>query len=574
MNDTSIKKRPLKKYLTVLLGIVIISVFVANVLVIATAGILTPKPASVTILYDPTDTVLATTAINIQNYIGEFTAVHLVPVAQAKNLLTLIARISNPIVYVFHGNTAGWKVGNDFVTNTILSAAIEKSPSTAHFFVACNSDVLALMISNKYIGSLLGITDAQVGTLMIEEQLLSYFSTRGLTQDQYTQLDTNLQTYIKDNGMAILSRMIHPVQPLRLPTECSGSDTEYDSSYAGPSGFYVTSNSITGTYNQAQLQGTPLSGQVTAAVNILNNIQSIPGVKFTITGASHSVTGNAVYSYDTVSCPPGSGVYIITWYSIVNYAAFNYYSFSVSGSINVQIPTSPTTVTLSTTSTTSSPSGPSLLEYGITFHAPTLVSGYDVYVSTTPSVEPSSKIGGSLGYATGVTYTQAPPNSNCLSITTQWINSNVQPNTWQTGLYAEIDITYAVNINVVIAGYTFPFNVANFLVGDKFVISADANNNLLVKQVQESNVAEYLQFSSTLNLVLASASVQLLIVPVALVAQDGGMAMYSGIYFKISASILGIGSSLTFTYTTPFSNSIPGTSTNTLISNLAGIIFG
>ena len=82
MNDTSIKKRPLKKYLTVLLGIVIISVFVANVLVIATAGILTPKPASVTILYDPTDTVLATTAIHIQNYVGEFTTVHLVAVAQ------------------------------------------------------------------------------------------------------------------------------------------------------------------------------------------------------------------------------------------------------------------------------------------------------------------------------------------------------------------------------------------------------------------------------------------------------------------------------------------------------------
>ena len=380
--------------------------------------------------------------------------------------------------------------------------------------------------------------------------------------------------------MANLSRMIHPVQPLRCTQSISpltaSSLVASPASYYGPSGFYVTSNNIIGTYtSQDQIDAnTPLSGQVTAANNILAVI-SVPGVKFTMTATEHSVTGNAVYSYETVG-PYGCPVLN----SIVNPVAFTYYSLSVSGIFSSSVLTSETTNIEPTTATlmySTSSSGPSVYTTPIDISSVNLFNNFIISVKVTPTVDTvNTEVGGTLDYATAVSYTTSPTNSNCQSITTQWINSNIHPNTWQSDLYAQIDVNYEVNIDIGFLGYTLTFNLgAGAEVGDRFTVSVDANNNLYVSPNPASTVAPYLEGSFTGGITgIATVGIKILIVPIALVAGDGGYATYSGIYIDPAITLLGANFGFPYSITYQSYNTIPGSSANTFISELAATVFG
>lgn len=580
MNDKNLKKKPLKKYITLFLGFVIICIFMANILIIATAEMFTPKPASVTVLYDPTDTTLATTAINIKDYVGRFTTANIIPVTQGKSLLALINKISNPIIYVFHGNTAGWKVGNDFIMNNILSSTIQNSPSAAHFLVVCDSDTLALTISNKYVGNLFGITDAQVGTILIEEQLLSYFSTHGLDQKQYTQLEDNLQTYIQGNGMAIFSRLLYPVQPLYCysPNTASSQAISPMSSYYGPSGFYVTSSSTSAVQDPAN---TILKPAVTAVNKVISILNTMPGTKYTLNAQYHVVSGNAVYSYRVgVGCQ-------VTWYSIVNPVSFNYMSLSVSASFDLGS-TSASSASLSTAPTTSSTSGIPLStastvsiatsSLGDLFSPHSFSAGLAFIFATVSIIPdtPSFETGGTLGYTTGVTYTTAPTNSNCQYYTDQWINTNVQPNTWSKSLYLQINMAFSVSLKLTFGSYSYTLTAGGLSASVRTTFNFDGYGNLIAS---ETGYAKYTSGDLGIPYIL-TFNAKLLLIPGGIQMEGDSSsniyaAVYSGIYFDVKATLLGQSQDLPVILPFTYWNNLPdGTSVNTIISNLANVAFG
>ena len=543
----NIRKKLTIKKLKLFLGFVIISVFLMNVMMVATAEMLTPKPAPVAVLYDPMDTTLTNTATSIANYVAGFTAVKMIPVFQAKDLLTLIAGISNPIVYVFHGNTYGWKVGNDFVANTILSSDIKKSPSPANFFVVCDSDVLAQTISNKYIGNLFGITDAQVGLVLIEQQLLSYYSTRGLTQLQYTQSNSNLQTYIQKNGMNLFSRLYHPVQPLYY---CTFYSEEYSSSNDGPSRFDITSTSSPSTPETQAFQNA-----VAAIQQLVSLLNKIPGLTLSINIAYKTITGNAIYTWGVpFSCTPvGEGVEMM--YSSVDYGiSFNYVQFSTSVSYAAE--------------------GSDPGTEGHSFSVSALGVSLDLTID--PGV-PSLSTGGNLGYTSDVAYTVSPSNGNYQSVVNTWIYSNI-PAGWEVNLYFQLGNTYGVSGSATYDGNTLEVDIGSILLAGRVTFSIDTSGNVVVGG--SIFATAHIDPSLTFPIVgtIVGVDLKFLVVGLGVEGQwTSGIftsVSYFGVDFAGTFTILNNSAGYSFIWTYPYQNDISGLSTDTLISQLFTTEFG
>ena len=403
------------------------------------------------IAFDPTDPVTTNVANEISHFSLKITNVKMIPIYSHYELLRLINSINNPTVYVFHGNKIGWKIGSDFVENSVLITAIQNSKAYAHFLAVCNSNYIASQITNKYMKYLVGDVDSVIVSYYMKNMLLDYFANNGLDITIQNQLHDYLINFANKNSQLLISRFFYPQQTLspcyssvnppkslslssssiRVNSACYQIIIRYDSSYIGPSGLYNVQKSTTLSNPSSASNNDPVT--INYLQTLVNAMNFIPGIKINLVVNKISISGNSVYTY-YIKTYPDPYTSITTYYSISNPVSFNIYELTLTAEIDPKA--------IKQFLNNGDSASMSYQEAGLSF---------SYSADLTP--DPIPTYSGKVDYITPEFYTQSASNSNCINVVKNYISQNYPAGWKSVDLYATLGYNEDIHFTVVIPNY-------------------------------------------------------------------------------------------------------------------------
>ena len=413
----------------------------------------TPHPQGVTIVYDPNNSITMTTTQQLEQQITAFGPITMVAVSSAGELHSVIEHTSNPIVYVFHGDTNGWEVGNTFVPNNILANWIQAGSSKAVFFAVCDSTHVAQFLHNKYIGALGGVTDYRVAIVLTVQSMVLYYKQLSTKANPMVALPSStvlialqqqINAYIHQNAFMLLTLLLHPQQPLMIIgcTYCGGGG---GGSGGGGTPVFTETSLATVSIGIDCGYETDIQSACNLIVGIQDALGHIPGFSMSFSLSAKEITGNA---YDPNTGDSQDGI------------QFDYATIAVSASLYAPSLTGQTGSYLSGDSQSSS-------------------SGFSIKIGISDGI-PSVTMSGSMSWTSAVFSWPTPPkDSDMRSITNNWISSNLHPDTYDATLAFTISDTWSVGIEACYDGNCYGPSIS-IGIGGSIDYKLDSSGNVVV----------------------------------------------------------------------------------------------
>lgn len=169
----------------------------------------------ITIIYDSNDDITVETAFIMQEIASQYDNNIMFGVKNRQDLLYAIKFTTGPIIYVFHGTTSGWLIGDKLVHKLDITEAINESPAKAHFMAACDSNSFADLIDkNVYAKGMISNIDATWASLLVNCMLIQYYEQNTEKSDIVETQKKAISEYYSNNMMDLMYLLQNPEKPL------------------------------------------------------------------------------------------------------------------------------------------------------------------------------------------------------------------------------------------------------------------------------------------------------------------------------------------------------------------------
>jgi len=469
--------------LKTMIGLSIALMFIFNMVGQTAAG-MTDNTQPITIFYDPTDRVTTNGAMSIRQAGMDLSPVQMIPVTSGSQLLQEIKNLDGVAVYVFHGSREGWTVGQEFVRNAPLANAISNSPGQTHLMAACYSDDLAQKITNKEVGNLFGNMDVEIAKVMMIDMLINHYAEYG---NGYTNVDVaqeKLDTYIQDNGMKLLRRLLDPIEPLGFFID-GGIKNVYTSSYTGLSGFYPSQIS-------ESMGSQVASNALNTFLSLIGQLDDV-GLSIEFDWTKTSISGNAWRTWYTSSTQVIRMVQydVRTWYSASDYVAYYYNTLEAGLELNLN----DLKAALKGT-----PSGDKCKNLG-------LAKVCSVVKAGTWSVV----VGGSATYTFSHTYTNSPASTTYSILVNGYASANHPTGFSSWSLFVDVSRVWEIGYKISKGSLSYEGTLLQATIGGQLKLTRSATTGIKLTFAIYATVAAGVSFPGTVvnfNILLVLAAGQ------------------------------------------------------------------